>query len=67
MKTAQDMKVERKTLKKTQTVVKLKNEKFRNSSKPLEVNFTNRVGEKEVKISKSGDNIEEIDASAKTK
>lgn len=46
---------------------KTKNEKFRNSSKPLEVNFTNRVGEKEVKISKSGDNIEEIDASAKTK
>lgn len=46
---------------------KTRNEKFRNSNKPLEVNFTNRVKEKEVKISKSGDNIEEIDTSVKNK
>lgn len=46
---------------------KTRNEKYRNSNKPPEVNLTNRVGEKEVKISKSGDNIEEIDTSVKRK
>lgn len=60
MKTAQDMKVETEPLKKTQTEIKLEMKNLACQTRSSEVSLTNRLKDREEKLSGIKDEIEEL-------